>query len=184
MNQRKRTETEETLGVLPGEQDQANTPNPDFLDDPRNQFTSQQPKLDVQFNDPHFFEEWYPYWFVDRDLRLVKAQQSGYKFVERSEVVDNGYEITPRDSDSGERVRRHAGAGTEGSVEYHYLMKKPLALHKRHEAEREQKHIAIDEALRAGTIGGNLGDGRYTAERGHRGSTSIPPISTQLGRFK
>lgn len=145
---------------------------------PRNRFGTFEFRLHVEFKDPEFRKQWYPYWIPERWMR--DATLSGYVFVNADEIVQEFETVSPQDNDVGSRVRRSSNINKVSDPEYLYLMKKPMHIHLQHEAEREAYHQRIDGAIREGELNRQPNDGRYNATtQGVPGGTSLPPIRVQ-----
>ncbi len=81
------------------------------------------------------------YWFNDTPGRLAEAEDLAYEH-----VTDPGL----KSDNPGGPVRRLVGTQANGQPLHAYLMETPLEEYQRGEAEREEQHRAIDDAIAAG----------------------------------
>ena len=98
-------------------------------------------------------------WINDEPGRLALALQSGYSFVEPEEVGRVG--------DEANRVKEQAGVQRDGSTPlFMYLMKIPQEYYEEDRTLLDGQVDKIDEAIRAGKLEKQSGDGRYVPSGG------------------
>lgn len=99
-------------------------------------------------------------WVNDEPGRLHMAQESGYSFVEPSEVG--------RESQEGDtRVKELVGVQRNDKDPMHaYLMKIPTEWYLEDQDQRNSAQDKFDDAIRKGTLEAHPGDNRYVPEGG------------------
>ena len=125
-------------------------------------FGSHRTKLQVEDEIPGYFLR----WFNDADGRLQRAQDGGYVFVSKSEVPRLGQgEIHQDNTDLNSRVSKVVSRGDP--VIRAYLMKIKESFWKEDRKAKDAINDQIDDALRAGTPGGNVVENQYVP-KGHK----------------
>lgn len=111
------------------------------------------------------------HWFRGTAERIARAQQAGYRFVDRGEVPVNSFDLAgdgkDGNTDLGTRVSVISGddVDTRGQPSRLYLMECPMELFERSQAIIEERNDSVAEALR----GGNFRDrGESQADFKHR----------------
>jgi hypothetical protein len=98
-------------------------------------------------------------WINDEPGRISNAQDSGYSFVEPSEVG--------RESREDNKVKELVGVQRdEKTPMFAYLMKIPMEFYLEDRALMNEQLDEIDNAIRGGKIDRQVGDGRYVPEGG------------------
>lgn len=98
-------------------------------------------------------------WINDEPGRLALAQESGYTFVEPSEVG--------RASNDDNLVKELVGTQRDNATPlYAYLMKIPMEFYLEDRNLMETKLDKVDDAIRRGTFERQNGDGRYVPDGG------------------
>ena len=125
-------------------------------------FSGTRTKLHVDEDFPGY----HLYWFNDIDGRLQRAENGGYVFVEKSEVPSLGHGAIHQDnSDLNSRVSKVVSRGEP--VIRAYLMKIKNAYWNEDQKAKEAINNRVDDALRAGTPGGNVVENQYVP-KGHK----------------
>jgi hypothetical protein len=125
-------------------------------------FGSHRTKLQVEDEIPGYFLR----WFNDADGRLQRAQDGGYVFVNKSEVPRLGQgEIHQDNTDLNSRVSKVVSRGDP--VIRAYLMKIKQSFWNEDRKAKDAINDQIDDALRAGTPGGNVVENQYVP-KGHK----------------
>ena len=125
-------------------------------------FGSHRTKLQVEDEIPGYFLR----WFNDADGRLQRAQDGGYVFVNRSEVPRLGQgEIHQDNTDLNSRVSKVVSRGDP--VIRAYLMTIKQSFWNEDRKAKDAINDQIDDALRAGTPGGNVVENQYVP-KGHK----------------
>ncbi len=89
------------------------------------------------------------YWFNDDGNRIQLALNSGWDFIDRSEVM-MGVELGPDNKDLGSKVRYVVGTLRSGDPMYAYCMKQRNDIAAAHAAERQAVNERIYQSLRQG----------------------------------
>lgn len=98
-------------------------------------------------------------WINDEPGRIANAQDSGYLFVEPSEVG--------RESREDNKVKELVGVQRdEKTPMFAYLMKIPMEFYLEDRQLLNEQLDEIDNAIRGGKIDRQAGDGRYVPEGG------------------
>ena len=90
------------------------------------------------------------HWINDYPGRLEQAQDGGYSFVERAEVVMNDRGPTPTDSDLGSRVSMVVGSNADGTALRAYAMKIKQEWYDEDQAAIQAHNDHIDKTIRRG----------------------------------
>jgi hypothetical protein len=100
---------------------------------------------------------YYLYWHLGKNV--PRAMKSGYTFVDQDEVELNDIGLANKQGDGntdlGTRVSLAAGfnGAEQEDGDRLYLMKKPIELHRKHEAQKEAVNEGVAAAIRGGTLG-------------------------------
>lgn len=97
-------------------------------------------------------------WINDEPGRLALAQESGYTFVEPSEVG--------RASNDDNMVKELVGTQRDNSPMFAYLMKIPMEYYLEDRNLMDNKLDKIDDSIRRGNYERQSGDGRYVPDGG------------------
>jgi len=119
-------------------------------------------RLDVKLRNPADREKFVYRWVNDQDGRPEMAEQGGYAFVQKDEVLGVGQtELHQGNTDLNSRVSKVVGRA-EGNVPIRaYLMKIPREWYDEDQAAKADKLKAVDRAIRAGQAGGALVENAY-----------------------
>jgi hypothetical protein len=159
---------------------------PDEVEIPPNLFSGETKELEVfgkngSATDP--LPGFRLYWFNDTQgsgVRISQAKRSGYEFVTNDEVLLNDSKVSGSD-DLGTNVRKIVGQAGDKPL-YAYLMKKPLWLHEKHQAEHEKVHQRQEQALRQGRVSDKRDDRQYAP--GQVPGSNLPPIELDTKNYR
>src|ERR1044072_6130810 len=114
-----------------------------------------------------YLDEAYRYrWVNDEPGRLHLAQESGYSFVEPSEIGRG-------DAEGETRVKELVGVQrNDKDPLFAYLMKIPVEWYEEDKAIRDTSQDKFDEAIRKGILEAQPGDKRYVPAEGITYKTS------------
>ena len=122
---------------------------------------------------------YFRYWFRGDANRLFRAQQAGYKFVDKHDVHVNNFDLGGDASNSGStdlgtRVSVTSGddVGPDGNPNRLYLMEIPLELYERGQQYLTERNDQVAMALRSGLLGA---DGEDVGDKKARYSKSGVP---------
>lgn len=125
------------------------------------------------------------YWFRGDPGRLQRAQQAGYRFVDRNEVNINNFDVggDAKDSgntDMGTRVSLVTGddTGPDGQPNRLYLMEVPKELYEYGQKLLQERNDSIAEELSSGMIGAGQSDhGETSRDQAARyAKTGVPDL--------
>jgi hypothetical protein len=120
------------------------------------------------------------YWFNDVDIRISKAQRSGYVFVERDEVLlSEG--LVSGDDVAGNHVRKLVESKGEKPV-YAYLMKKPMWIVEAHDLEYSKVNDRVEDMVRRGQLSKNPQEVRQYVNDG-RAPSNLPQNLTETKSY-
>jgi hypothetical protein len=101
------------------------------------------------------FDGYVTRWFNQQDDRIDRALAAGYEFVDRDDVKKVGdKDIANGNTDMNSKVSRVVGRTAENQPIRAFLMKIPKAWYDADQAKKEETNRLVDEAVRAGTVGG------------------------------
>lgn len=104
-------------------------------------------------------------WINDQDDRLERAVNGGYEYVTRTECPQYGQaEVTPGNSDLGERVSRVVGTDRNSRPMRAFLMKIKQEWYNEDQAAKTRELDRIDQAVAKGQVNAQPGDGRYVKD--------------------
>lgn len=141
---------------------------------PPNLFSGDQKQLEVLGKDGTPTDPipgYHLYWMNDVDIRIARAQRSGYEFVERDEVLLNDG-LVSGDDVAGNHVRKLVGA-IDGKPLYAYLMKKPLWIKQAHDLEYAKVNDRVEEMVKRGQLSKNPQDAKQYVNDG-RSPSNLP----------
>jgi hypothetical protein len=155
-------------------------PPPDPSAPPPNLFSGRVKKLEVHPlpggdpNDPIPGHRLYWFHDIENGLEIARAEATGYRLVERTEIGLNDAQVSPGNNDLGVHVRRWVDSGgVNGTPVFAYLMKKPNWLAELHDAELEKVHQMQEAQLAAGNMKNEVpGNVRHTPSVGISSKTS------------
>ena len=124
---------------------------------------AQRDKLNVLGLDVANF---YYRWVNDTDDRLLIFKNAGYVFVEKSEIKSSGDPTIDTSKGTDSRVRKGVGGGRVA-----YLMKLPLELKRKDDADKEAEILETERAMR-----------RLKTETGHHMSQDADYGKVDLGQ--
>jgi hypothetical protein len=117
----------------------------------RVQFSANRKRLQVDQK----FEGYNTRWFNDQDDRIQRALAAGYEFVERDSVKQVGdKDVANGNTDMNSHVSRVVGRTAENQPIRAFLMKIRKEWYEADKAKKEETNRLVDEAVRAGTVGG------------------------------
>lgn len=94
-------------------------------------------------------------WFNDQDDRIQRAEAAGYEFVNRDSVKQVGdKDVANGNTDMNSKVSRVVGRTAENQPIRAFLMKIRKEWYEADKAKKEETNRLVDEAVRAGTVGG------------------------------
>lgn len=94
-------------------------------------------------------------WFNDQDDRIQRALAAGYEFVDRDDVKQVGdKDVANGNTDMNSKVSRVVGRTAESQQIRAFLMKIRKEWYDADKAKKEETNRLVDEAVRAGTVGG------------------------------
>ncbi len=107
------------------------------------------------------------HWFNDDQGRIERALRSGYQFVENEEVALHDFSLAgdstkTGNQDLGTRVSMVVGTKEGGVAQRAYLLKIREELWRVDQMLQQEKNDQISQALKAGKLGAEGGDGRNT----------------------
>lgn len=124
---------------------------------------------------------WHRHWFRGNPSNLARAQQAGYRYVEKGETELNDLDLAGGNgegSDLGSRISVISGdaIGTAGQAGRLYLMECPEHLWKYAQSILMEQIDATAEALKGGTVGvGSQGEtGRDVGSRYMKEKATAP----------
>lgn len=101
------------------------------------------------------FDGYVTRWFNQQDDRIDRALAAGYEFVDRDDVKQVGdKDIANGNTDMNSKVSRVVGRTAENQPIRAFLMKIRKDWYDADQAKKEETNRLVDEAVRAGTVGG------------------------------
>lgn len=101
------------------------------------------------------FEGFVTRWFNDQDDRIQRALAAGYEFVDRDDVRQVGdKDVANGNTDMNSKVSRVVGRTAENQPIRAFLMKIRKEWYEADKAKKEETNRLVDDAVRAGTVGG------------------------------
>lgn len=116
----------------------------------RNAFNGTEGKLSVRGEIPGY----HLHILTDSGARIQEALDSGYEFVNPSEIEGVSENVVSRNGDLGDRVRFLVNARASGSEQYGYLMKIRQEWYEEDQAALQERNSRIDASIRKGTVAG------------------------------
>lgn len=114
-------------------------------------FSANRKRLQIDEEFPGYFVR----WFNDQDGRVQRAEGAGYEFIDRKDVKQVGdKDIANGNTDMNSKVSRVVGRTAENQPIRAYLMKLRKEWHDADLVKKEETNKLVDDAVRAGTVGG------------------------------
>jgi len=114
-------------------------------------FSAQRKRLQIDEK----FDGFVTRWFNEQDDRIERALAAGYEFVDRDSVKQVGdKDISNGNTDMNSKVSRVVGRTANNQPIRAFLMKIRKDWYEADQAKKEETNRLVDDAIRAGKVGG------------------------------
>jgi len=120
-------------------------------------FSANRKRLDVATKEKGFVYR----WFNDQDDRIARAQAAGYAFVKKGETEVGDKELGRGNTDLNSATSTVVGRTAQSQPIRAYLMRISEAFYQEDQETKEAKNRMVDEAIRAGKVGGASINNQY-----------------------